>query len=145
MNRIIPLALILSLCSYVATAKEVIVRSDDDCFKITINGSAQSLTYDPPAGKEEQCRHAQEKATTAMKYYELGHNAHIEGNIKEAVRYYSKASEHGEFYAPYLLANMYINGEGVRKDVAIAIEWYQKAAQNGMPAGYFNLGSVVIF
>jgi uncharacterized protein len=37
---------------------------------------------------------------------------------------------------------LYDNGTGVQQDYAKAVEWYTKAAEQGMPRAQFNLGSM---
>ncbi len=53
----------------------------------------------------------------------------------EAVRYYRMAAESGEPRGQMELARMYLSGEGVDKDPAVAREWIEKArAQGHAPA-----------
>ena len=50
-----------------------------------------------------------------------------------------KDAAQGSTYAQYRLGSMYENGEGVPKDAAKSVEWYQKAAAQGNPNAQYAL------
>ena len=54
----------------------------------------------------------------------------------------TKRAERGEAKAQLSLGTIYYNGEGVTKDVAKAVDWYQKAAEQGNADAQSNLGSM---
>lgn len=142
MIRLLFLVSSITFFPLLVEAKEIIKRSDDNCFEISIIGTTQSMSFDPEVGHEERCHSAQDKATKAMKYYELGHKAYIDGNYKKTIEYYSKASEWGDYYAPYLLAGMFFEGDAFKQDYTKAVEWYVKAANNGMLMANYLLGII---
>lgn len=54
----------------------------------------------------------------------------------------TKRAEEGNAEAQFSLGSMYYKGEGVSKDAAKAVEWYQKAATQGHPLAQTVLGSM---
>jgi TPR repeat protein len=48
-------------------------------------------------------------------------------NCKEAVKWYQKVAEQGDTDAQCLLGLCYINGDGIRNDVARAYQWFKRA------------------
>ncbi|MDR1111875.1 MAG: sel1 repeat family protein [Deltaproteobacteria bacterium] len=48
----------------------------------------------------------------------------------------------GDPEAQFNMARAYELGDGVPKDVAKAIEWYEKAARNGNESAMYNLGVI---
>ncbi len=55
---------------------------------------------------------------------------------------YNKASEMGDSWAQYLLANMYMIGKGVSQDINKAINLYTDSAKQGHKNAQFNLGLI---
>ena len=53
-----------------------------------------------------------------------------------------RKAESGDAKAQIGLARMYHSGDGVTKDDAKAVEWYQKAASHGHAGAQFNLGAM---
>jgi TPR repeat protein len=53
-----------------------------------------------------------------------------------------KRAEQGNTQAQFNLGSMYHKGEGVPKDAAKAVEWYQKPAEQGNAVAQSNLGSM---
>ncbi len=49
-------------------------------------------------------------------------------------------AEQGDVEAANLLGNLYTNGQGVPRDYAEALKWYQRAAEKGFAPAQFNLG-----
>lgn len=64
----------------------------------------------------------------------------------QAIKWYTKAAEHGNAPAQNNLGTMYANGDGVERDNAEALKWYLKAAANkgcgeaGCAEAEYNLG-----
>ena len=52
-------------------------------------------------------------------------------NYAEAVKWYRQAAELGDPFSQYTLANLYVDGNGVDKNLTEAKKWYQKAAEHG--------------
>ena len=46
----------------------------------------------------------------------------------------------GNSTAQLYVANMYRRGYGIPRDLAMAVQWYQRAAQQNEPSGMYNLG-----
>ena len=62
-----------------------------------------------------------------------------------ALTYFSKAAELGDVAAHFELGIMYLNGEGVEKDIydmPKALRSFEEAAIGGHPAARFNLGCI---
>ena len=55
----------------------------------------------------------------------------MEQDFNEAVKWFRKAAEQGEYISHYYLGLCYENGEGVPQDKAEAVKWYRKAAEQG--------------
>jgi TPR repeat protein len=56
------------------------------------------------------------------------------------VELFTKAAEMGNPQAQYCLGMCYLDGTGVSYNREIAIQWLQKAAQQGLPAAKAQLG-----
>ena len=57
----------------------------------------------------------------------------------ERVTYLMRAAERGHAEAQYQLGLLYEYGNGVEKDIARAVEYYQKAAAQGHPQAHATL------
>lgn len=51
-------------------------------------------------------------------------------------------AEKGDIFAQYVLGHMYCVGEGVTKDTAQGLKWYQRAAEQGFAPGQLALGTL---
>ncbi|WP_298217638.1 tetratricopeptide repeat protein [Halothiobacillus sp.] len=51
-------------------------------------------------------------------------------------------AEHGDIFAQYVLGHMYCVGQGVPKDMAKGLSWYQRAADQGFAPGQLALGTM---
>ena len=92
--------------------------------------------------KIEKIKHAAEQGDAAAQY-ELAKTYAESGllrNTEESMRWYRKAAENGNAEAQSVLGYMYLNGEGVAKDKAMALEWLHKAAKQDHPDAYLSLG-----
>jgi len=62
-----------------------------------------------------------------------GFDATRQGDYSSALKFWQERASEGDAQAQFNLALMYHGGLGVEIDEARALEWYQKAAQNGYP------------
>ena len=88
----------------------------------------------------------------AEAYYKLGalyeHGANgVVANAEESMRLYQIAAsemdvfaQKGSADAQNVLAGMYQQGQGVKKDVAMALRWWEKAALQGNVLAQLSLG-----
>jgi TPR repeat protein len=73
--------------------------------------------------------------------FELGLDAFRAGDAEKAREVWTPLAESGNPAAQYSLAKLYEKGAGpVAQDLALAVQWYQKAAEQGQPAAQNNLG-----
>jgi len=66
-------------------------------------------------------------------------------NYKDAFYYYKKSAEAGSGYGQFMLANMYLAGEGVRKNVSKYMYWINKSADNGYPSACYLFGVALLY
>ena len=71
--------------------------------------------------------------------YKLGDSYFDQKNYELAYKYISKSAEDGYALAQNLFGYMYANGLGVTKDEEIAVEWYKKAADQGLAKAQYNM------
>lgn len=62
-------------------------------------------------------------------YYALGDIQKDQGHLKEAIGYFYDAYDLGDMFAPAALAELYAEGNGVERDVAKAIRYYEETCQ----------------
>jgi TPR repeat protein len=67
---------------------------------------------------------------------------HLEVDYETALQYLTKAAELGEADAHYSLSVMYLDGEGVEKDIEKAVYHAEEAAIGGHPYARYNLGCI---
>lgn len=60
-------------------------------------------------------------------------------HFKKAVFWFKKAAVAGDADAMSYLANAYLTGEGIKKDVKAAFSWYQKSAEGSSIDGMYGL------
>lgn len=77
--------------------------------------------------------------------YEVQGESFSEGPayIVDAVKTWREEAEEGYASAQYDLGVCFINGMGVKKDMAEAVKWWTKAAQQGHPAAVKALKEVI--
>ena len=61
-------------------------------------------------------------------------------NINKGIKYISKAADSGNAVAQYLIGVCYDNGIGVEEDIELAIDWYRKAAEQGVVEAQYDYG-----
>ena len=88
----------------------------------------------------EQNRLKRVEANDPVEFSRLGSKFHRKGDFKTAFKYYSKAAELGDPEGHDSLANMYRNGEGVKKNKKKEMYHLEEAAIAGHPAARHNLG-----
>jgi TPR repeat protein len=97
-----------------------------------------------PAQAVEWMTKAAEKSADAEAY--LGWFRTQETDVPErneqAVQWYRKSAEHGSATGQALLASMYEEGLGVKKDLAEAAKWTQLAAEHGDTAARYHLAEM---
>jgi len=72
--------------------------------------------------------------------YNIGCIFEDNNDYNTAVRYYSLAAKQNHSYACYNLGLMYLEGNGISKDIHNAVYYLEKAAQNNHPGACYNLG-----
>lgn len=96
-------------------------------------------------------------ADQAIEWFQRGADAHNDyseyalgklllerGDIAEGIGYLTRAAEHGNQYAPYRLGKLYLAGEQVKKNVDVAVEWFNKAASAGNQYAHYALGKLYL-
>ena len=61
--------------------------------------------------------------------FTLGLHFFLKDNYQYAFELYERAAKNGHILAKRYLADCYLNGYGCRKNIKLAKEWYQKAAE----------------
>ena len=67
-----------------------------------------------------------------------------QGKIDEAIPWYEQSADGGNPFATYQLGKLYLNGEGVPKDVAKAVEHLTDAAEQDNPQAQYILGKLYL-
>ncbi len=77
------------------------------------------------------------KANAAV---EKADTAYERGDHQSAFAYYRNAAELGHGYGQFMLANMYLSGEGTRRDKQAYVRWMEKSAESGYPPANYLVG-----
>ena len=72
--------------------------------------------------------------------YKLAEQYYKANKFDEAVSWAKKASKKGNQEAKYLLANCYLEGKGIKKNLKAAFDLYLSCANKGMAAAQYELG-----
>lgn len=84
---------------------------------------------------------AQAAAEADAAVFQRGLAAYEAGDAQRAFEIWSTAAADGEALSQYGLGKLYETGlEGFPPNMDLAIEWYEKAAEQGVPAALNNLG-----
>lgn len=75
---------------------------------------------------------------------EVAQQALSEGDDATAFKLFSQLADSGNARAQYWLADMYEYGYGVKKDIAKAIPWMEKAAGQGLATAQARLGAIYL-
>jgi TPR repeat protein len=70
-------------------------------------------------------------------------DAYKKKDWKPALAACSAAAKSGDAMARYRLGQMYRKGRGVKKDAAMAEDWYRKAADAGHPGAQYRVGQAL--
>ena len=70
-------------------------------------------------------------STAALSGFDEGTASYRIGNYKDAFKEWSDAAQQGDVDAQYNLGCLYVRGEGVSQDKALADDWLQRAADQG--------------
>lgn len=77
------------------------------------------------------------KANAAV---EKGDAAYDRGDLPRAFAYFKNAAELGHDYGQFMLANMYLSGEGTRRDKQAYVHWMERSAEGGYPPANYMMG-----
>jgi len=81
------------------------------------------------------------KASTAET---KGDDAYAEKDYPGALAAYQTAAEAEGKYGQFMLANMYLAGEGVKRDPKQYLQWMRRSADNGYPPANYLMGMAYI-
>src|ERR1700747_1771839 len=70
-------------------------------------------------------------STAALSGFDEGAAAYRAGNYQDAFKEWSVAAQQGDVDAQYNLGCLYVRGEGVPQTRAGAVDWLQRAADQG--------------
>lgn len=76
--------------------------------------------------------------------FEEGQLAYSKGDFQSAFTHWKQAEAQGNIQASYNLGLLYMSGQGVKKDVAIAIKSFETAAIKGLPEAQYNYGYMLM-
>ena len=72
----------------------------------------------------------------AQNIEQMGDQAYVDGNVKQAIKYFKQASSQGWVSSEYKLGYIFEK----QGDILQAHQWYKKAAEHGLPDAQFVLG-----
>src|SRR5271167_4474692 len=72
--------------------------------------------------------------------FDDGLSAYRRTDFATALRVWRTLAENGDALAQVYLGLLYLTGEGVPQNAAMAVKWYRKAADQGNAAAQHNLG-----
>ena len=98
----------------------------------------------PGTDKEEYEKRKKERieANDPAVLSKKGEECFDEGDYDKALQYWTKAAELGNAEAHFKLGSIYMDGEGVEKDMGKAAYHWEKAAIGGHPNARYNLAIV---
>ena len=82
----------------------------------------------------------QPKLTPTQQQYNLGKQAALSSNYKDALEYWLPLAEQGHGDSQYRIASLYEKGQGVEKSMQTAIQWYRKSAESGFAEAQYRVG-----
>jgi hypothetical protein len=74
--------------------------------------------------------------------YQQGLDYYHENEFSRAAQEFRYAAEAGHLEAPFKLANLYYDGEGVQQNSQEAAKWYSQAARRGHADAQYMLGAL---
>ncbi len=72
-------------------------------------------------------------------------DAYQAGQYDAALKIAIPAAKAGDPYAQNIVGAAYNDGNGVNKDIAASIEWFEKSAAQGYVKAYYNLGMTYLY
>lgn len=66
--------------------------------------------------------------------------AYSSGDYSKAFPLYLEAAQAGKSYSQFMVANMYLQGEGIGEDEKAGLDWMRLSAENGYPPAIYSLG-----
>ena len=80
----------------------------------------------------------------ASRHIERGEAAYAGKRFFSALRRWRAAHSAGSSEAAFRIAELYVKGEGVQRNLAEAVKWYRRAAERGHSRAQFRLGLVLL-
>jgi TPR repeat protein len=80
----------------------------------------------------------------ASRHIERGEAAYAGKRFFSALRRWRAAHSAGSSEAAFRIAELYVMGEGVQRNLAEAVKWYRRAAERGHSRAQFRLGLVLL-
>ena len=74
--------------------------------------------------------------------FEQAVNDYNSGSYIKALNTFFELAKSGDAEAQYNVGIIYANGQGAKKDMAQAMQWYEKSAEQGNGAAAYNLGKI---
>ena len=84
------------------------------------------------------------KRARASRHMDSGDAAYARRRFASALRRWRAACSAGSSEAAFLIAELYVRGEGVQRNLAEAVKWYRQAAERGHAKAQFRLGLVLL-
>ena len=81
-------------------------------------------------------------ASAGVAQADVGRNSYDRGDIKSGLDYWRPLANKGNPAAQLKLGRMYEEGNGVEKNLTLALSWYKKAADQGNAEAQFNVGTM---
>ena len=80
----------------------------------------------------------------ALHHMDRGEAAYARRRFTSALRLWRAACTAGSSEAAFRIAELYVKGEGVQRNLAEAVKWYRQAAERGHAKAQFRLGLVLL-
>lgn len=78
----------------------------------------------------------------SIKQFEKADRLYNQGDFYEALKLFVELSRNGDTSAMDRVGSIYADGEGVKKNISKAIEWYKKSVASGGLISLYNLGLI---
>lgn len=79
--------------------------------------------------------------TGLPRQFSMGLDAYRAGDVQTALPYLETDARAGDTESAYALGTLYLNGDGVIRNTALAAGWFRRAAENGHAEAAYNLGN----
>ena len=127
MKKVLPFAIAIVFFVYFYTYISKITAAKEPVITDNKKGTAISrleVEFASPITVEEP-------STKADSLYSQAAELYSNKKYEEALPIYKRAADEGHARSKLVIGWMYKNGEGVKKDTVVAIEWYTKAVNAG--------------